>query len=208
VGAVWTSVDGITWSRVPHDPAVFGHWPTTSPGSEPVGWGLSAEMRDITPGGPGLVVVGNIFRGGFGNTATDAGAVWTSPDGLRWTFAADQIEAAWISAVTEGGPGLVAVGAAGGLDPHDAGSALAAVWTSTDGATWSRVPSPPEVRGGPDNQDIWTVTTGGPGLVAVGEGPTVWTSTDGTTWSRLDIGALGGRDPVEAVLRAYAVGRA
>ncbi len=64
VGAVWTSIDGITWSRVPHDPAVFGQWPTTSAQSEPAGWGLSASMRDITPGGPGLVVVGDIYAVG------------------------------------------------------------------------------------------------------------------------------------------------
>jgi len=40
--AVWTSVDGITWSRVPHDMDVFGE----------------AEMRSVTVGGPGLVAVG------------------------------------------------------------------------------------------------------------------------------------------------------
>ena len=214
VGAVWTSIDGITWSRVPHDPAVFGHWPTTSAGSEPVGWGLSASMQDITPGGPGLVVVGNIFRGGFADNATDAGAVWTSPDGLRWTLAADQIEAVWISAVTEGGPGLVAVGATGETpptSPPDVAILMAAVWTSPDGTTWSRVPSQPDVLGGPGLQEMGSVAAGGPGLVATGhdEGPSgdalvVWTSVDGITWSRTsDHARPDAKGSIETVLRLY-----
>ena len=40
--AVWTSVNGITWSRVPHDETVFG--------------GASGRwMNSVTVGGPGLV---------------------------------------------------------------------------------------------------------------------------------------------------------
>ena len=208
VGAVWTSIDGITWSRVPHDPAVFGHWPTTSAQSEPVGWGLSASMRDITPGGPGLVVVGDIFRGGYANTATGGGAVWTSPDGLRWTLAADQIEAVNIFAVTQGGPGLVAVGATG--DPGRM-EMDAAVWTSPDGTTWSRVPSLPDVLGGPGFQAMGSIAAGGPGLVATGAGGgpsgdalTVWTSVDGITWSRASDQALpDAKGAIETVLRLY-----
>jgi hypothetical protein len=157
-------------------------------------------MRDITPGGPGLVVLGNIFRGGFANTATDAGAVWTSPDGLHWTLTADQIGAAWISAVTEGGPGLVAVGATIGAHgmPEDA-----AVWTSPDGTTWARVPSQADVLGGPGGQSMSSVAAGGPGLVATGydeasgNALTVWTSVDGITWSRAAAGSI------ETVLRLY-----
>jgi hypothetical protein len=207
VGAVWTSIDGITWSRVPHDPAVFGHWPTTSAqGGEPAGWGLAASMRDITPGGPGLVVVGDIYRGGFG--IGPAGAVWTSPDGLHWTLAADQIEAAWISAVTEGGPGLVAVGATGDTGAMELD---AAVWTSADGTTWSRVPPQPEVLGGPGYQTMDAVYPGGPGLVAIGsadDGTTVWTSADGTTWSRVaDDSTLGEGSTLDSLLRLYGFAR-
>jgi hypothetical protein len=44
--AVWTSADGITWSRVPHDEAVFG------------GEG-DQRMASVIAGGPGLVVVGS-----------------------------------------------------------------------------------------------------------------------------------------------------
>ena len=88
---------------------------------------------------------------------------------------------------------------------------MAAVWTSTDGVTWSRVPPQPEILGGPDYQAMDTVYVGGPGLVAVGESSpqrlTVWTSTDGTTWFRLDTATRRGRDEV-TVLQFYAFGRA
>jgi hypothetical protein len=210
VGAVWTSVDGVTWSRVPHDPNVFGEWEEDrGPVSAPM-HGLSASMSDVTTGGPGLVAVADVYRGGLG---FGHGAAWTSPDGFTWSLANDQIEAVGVAAVTAGGPGLVAVGLASETPTPSPRNEtwMAAVWTSTDGVTWSRVPPQPEVLGGPDYQAMETVNTGGPGLVAVGEasqGPTVWTSTDGTTWSRLETATLRGRDDVETVLRFYAFGRA
>jgi len=91
--AVWTSVDGITWSLVPHDAAVFG------------GAGLQG-MFDVTVGGPGLVAVGL--------DASDA-AVWTSADGLTWSQVPHDeaiFGGAVMSGVTAAGPGLVAVGGA------------------------------------------------------------------------------------------------
>ena len=90
--------------------------------------------------------------------------------------------------VTTGGPGLVAVG----FD-RSGGDRDAAVWTSPDGITWSRVPHDEEVLGGERFQGMRSVTLGGPGLVAVGlNGPgddpdtdtAVWTSPDGITWSQ------------------------
>jgi hypothetical protein len=192
VGAVWTSVDGTTWSRVPYDPSVFGQW--DHHGAE-----LSASMRDVTAGGPGLVAVGDVSRGyGPGN-----GAVWTSADGISWTLAADRIEAMGISGVTVGGPGLVAVGVAmetPPVSPDVAGSLMAAVWTSADGTTWARVPPQPEVLGGPGYQGMSSVHPGGPGLVAIGDadGPAAWTSADGITWSRAAHDST-----LDALLRLY-----
>jgi len=64
-----------------------------------------------------------------------------------------------------GGPGLVAVG----FDSADECGWDSAVWTSSDGLTWSRVPDE-------RNCSIWgpydrmlSVTVGTSGLVAVGE---------------------------------------
>ena len=51
--AVWTSGDGIAWSRVPHDEAVFA----------------GAGMQSVTAGGPGLVAVGS---------DGEAAAVWVA----------------------------------------------------------------------------------------------------------------------------------
>ena len=51
--AVWTSVDGITWSQVPHDDAVSGRYPD---------W-----ISDVTVGGSGLVA---------GGSEADDAAVW------------------------------------------------------------------------------------------------------------------------------------
>ncbi len=87
-------------------------------------------------------------------------AAWTSPDGVTWTRIADDVTArSFMTGVTAGGPGLVAVG----LDL----SGSTAVWTSVDGITWSQAPHDDAVFGSyPDW--ISDVTVGGPGLVAVG----------------------------------------
>jgi hypothetical protein len=170
--AVWTSVDGLTWSRVPHDETVFGG---------------DADMNSVTVGGPGLVAVGPEFLEG-------AAAVWTSADGLAWSRVPEDEEVfggASIRDVTAGGPGLVAVGSAW-LEEEDRG--VAAVWTSVDGLTWSRVPHDEAMFGADADQWMAAVAVGGPGLVAVGkfrnedlydQGAAVWTSVDGLTWSRV-----------------------
>ena len=171
--AVWTSIDGLFWSQVPNDAAVFG----------------GANMAGVTVGGPGLVAVG---------TDGPNAAVWTSPDGVTWSRVphdADVFGGANMAGVTVGGPGLVAVGTDGSLPEYDYGYFYgfeygdAVVWTSPDGFTWSRVPHDETVFGG---AGMVGVTAGGPGLVAVGsanwredDAAAVWTSTDGFTWSRV-----------------------
>jgi hypothetical protein len=184
--AAWTSIDGVTWSRVPHDEAVFG-------GAE------SQAMASVTVGGPGLVAVGGPGHGW--DEGGDA-AVWTSVDGITWSrvphseevFGGARVQ--WMSGVTTGGPGLVAVGYDSQGPIHN--DSDAAVWTSVDGITWSRVPHDETALGGQGSQDMTDVTAGGLGLVAVGSdqpgddvpaGPSsdaaVWTSVDGITWSRV-----------------------
>jgi len=216
--AVWTSSDGLMWSRVPHDEAVFGGAAMTSVtaggrGLVAVGWdghphggesnavvwtspdGLSwsrvpyndaiqgdvagAWMWDVTAGGPGLVAVG---------TTTDGAAVWTSVDGINWSrvshdetvFANSEMRS-----VTTGGPGLVAVGGTGNYSLPVGAKDGAAVWTSVDGSVWSRVPHDEQAFGAAGMTDV---TAGGPGLVAVGfatDGAAVWTSVNGIVWSRV-----------------------
>jgi len=166
--AVWTSPDGISWSRVPHDPAVFDR----------------AGMNSVTAGGPGLVAVGFEFL----DEERVIAVVWASPDGIAWSRVLHDeavFGGATMESVTTGGPGLVAVG---GSHPHD-DPRVAAVWTSADGVTWARVPNDEAVF---DRAGMNSVTVGGPGLVAVGwadEGENtvaaVWTSADGVIWSRV-----------------------
>ena len=173
--AVWTTTDGDVWQRVAPNATVFGG----------EGW---QQMNAVSTGGPGLVAVGHDRVGDASQTA----AVWTSTDGLVWqrvphdeeTFGDGWLE---MTSVATGGPGLVAVG-------RDESRRAAAVWTSTDGLAWQRVPHDEDMFGGDDHQQMLSVTSGGPGLVAVGQAgrlegqaasAAVWTSTDGTAWQRV-----------------------
>jgi hypothetical protein len=88
---IWNSSDGITWSRVSDDEAVFG------------GGGIAV----VFSGGPGFI--------GVGSVGADA-AVWTSPDGITWSRVPHDetvFRGAGITSVTKGGPGFIAVGWAG-----------------------------------------------------------------------------------------------
>jgi hypothetical protein len=165
------ALSSLTWSRVPYDEVGFGP-------------GFEQGMASVTVGGPGLVAVGGA---GPGEDREWRAAVWTSPDGITWSRVPHNealFGRAIMNSITVGGPGLVAVGTAT-LDNDDD---VAAVWTSVDGITWSRVPYNEAVFGRDDGQWMWSVATGGPGLVAVGSdssGAAVWTSIDGIDWSRV-----------------------
>ena len=158
-GAVWTSVDGLTWLRVTDEQGVFG------------GTG-DQLMESVAAGGPGLVAVGWDGSGGELRSPTvglDA-AVWTSVDGLTWVRVPDAETVLGgegfqqMLSVTVGGPGLVAVG----RDESGTTDFDAAVWSSVDGTKWSRIPHDEAVLGGVGFQHMRSVTLGGPGLVAVG----------------------------------------
>ena len=116
-------------------------------------------MLAVTTGGPGLVAVGaDYWPSNLSETP-----VWTSPDGIIWTRVPNDEEVfgggAWITSVTAGGPGLIAVGGMNGL-----GTDEEAVWTSVDGITWSRVPDDDALFG----SRVFRVIDR-PGFVAVGE---------------------------------------
>jgi hypothetical protein len=157
--AVWTSIDGVTWSRIVHDEAVFGgegHQTMESvtaagPGLVAVGGNTiwtsvdgttwvrvpdqnavfdGADIDGVTAGGPGVVAVGS---------ANGRAAVWTSANGTRWSRVLDEpiLDASRLRAVSAGGPGLVAVGSTEHGQAVD--RELAIAWTSVDGTTWLRV---------------------------------------------------------------------
>jgi hypothetical protein len=149
--AVWVSADGETWERVPAEEAVFG-----GPNDQ--------KIESVTAGGPGVVAVG--WDGSRGDLHA---AVWVSADGYTWTriphdatvFGAPGEQEMF--SVVAGGPGVVAVGFA-----ESDGDPQAAVWVSADGQTWTRLPLNEGVFGGSGFQCMYSVTVGGPGLVAAG----------------------------------------
>jgi hypothetical protein len=183
---VWTSSDGVAWSRVPHDEAVFGGNDTQT-------------MRSVAASDRGFVAVGNDSSGGDFDAA-----VWTSPDGVVWSrvphdeavFGGDGDQQ--MDDVVMAESGFVAVGLEWMGDDNDA-----AVWTSPGGLVWSRVPHDEAVFGGESDQDMNSVVGTERGFVAVGEAwlgedpdAAVWTSPDGLAWSRVphDAAVFGGDD--------------
>jgi hypothetical protein len=137
------------------------------------------EMRigGITAGGPGLVAVGWDERGA---------AAWTSSDGETWDrVPQEELGPGTINDVTAAGPSLVAVGTTDNelariQGTQSEGPSHGVVWTSEDGRTWTRIPDDPVIRGaafGPSD-----ITTGGPGVVAVGAQNAAWFSFDGIAW--------------------------
>ncbi len=204
--AVWVSEDGITWSRLSDDAlpefdrsGVIESVTAGGPGLVAVGADISPPLHPVGP--PELPVSLSVQRA-LGEWAWN-GAVWTSEDGLVWSnveLPEPDNHLVWFNDVTAGGPGLVAVGS--GSVPEGqpvevvTHARTAAVWTSPDGETWTRVPHDPDVfgsgvhdRSGDGLVGDWSmeaVTVGGPGLIAVGhdpDGPAVWTSPDGFAWT-------------------------
>ncbi len=189
----WTSVDGASWTRTSHDPAIFGDQATETTG-----------MTDVIATSTGtLIAVGwlddwTLDDSGGGESVVTSPAVWTSPDGVVW-------ERAWLGegfeltadvwndvltppmhAIAENPDGgLVAVGAM--LD--QAGESTAAVWTSQDGSAWNRVDTTSPVFG--QKTEMTDITWGSDGYVAVGTEdettPAIWTSPDGHAWARVDV---------------------
>lgn len=155
VAAVWRSPDGHTWQRSPV-------------GAAPAGPQGHEEMRAVVSGGPGLVAVGRAIGARNPRRGGGSAAVWVSPDGSAFqrlphdetVFGGSGHQA--MKTVGRHHGGLTAAG-------WDGGRAAAAVWTSPDGLSWTRLPHDEDVFGGSGTQVIWSLTEGGPGCVAVGD---------------------------------------
>jgi hypothetical protein len=150
---VWFSPDGMQWSRsvLPNGKRAF----------------------DVVATDTGYVAVGRAERI-QGEDILDAGAVWTSPDGITWNQIAEDpatFADAYLTAITETDQGLVAVGALA----QDTGFG---VWTSPDGNTWTKRLVDTSF---PGPMILWDVTEGTPGVLAAGD-TGLWLSPDGVTW--------------------------
>jgi hypothetical protein len=165
-GAVWTSTDGRRWQRV-----------------LPVPFGDSFRFQLVSFRSALYAVA----AGEIGNQPSPS-RVWRSTDGRTWrpltaTGPAD------LSAVVDGPNGLVAVGSEPASDCSVGPSCIRiAIWTSRDGAAWTRVTRDAAARA----QGLATDVVRTPdGLVAVGEKyeqlpgafPGVWESRTGARWS-------------------------
>jgi hypothetical protein len=149
------------------------------------------QWTQIAPQTRALPSLGAVaaWRNGFVAFADSGSTVlWTSRDARVWTPVRPTPRAfadAVVTDVVAGGPGLVAVGAR--LDPGETDEPVGGlVWTSRDGATWTRAAG--ERTFDLNHGNINTIAVGGPGLVAAGadiDGTVVWTSRDGTSWERV-----------------------
>jgi hypothetical protein len=228
--AVWRSDDGINWMRMPHVDA-FSEAnggavmkDVSYDGSGLVAVGLVYGQTE--PFATYRWAEGNPSEPRDVDIDVDA-AVWRSVDGLSWSrvhadneaFGGDAIRQSMM-AVTAGGPGFVAVGQEGfnilGYDEWTPTSGnntdgrdhvadnVAAVWTSPDGETWTRVANEPSMAHSGGEVTGWAtmfdIAPYAQGLVAVGgevwvpdspgprfhvrDGAAVWLSADGLSWRR------------------------
>ena len=178
--SLWRSSDGISWHEQLASPA-FTEAKTD--------WYDSiASLIEASPGH--LLAVGSANNG---DASAFNAVAWTSSDnGLTWQRAT--VGGAADAAMSDVAPtsnGFVAVG----VDGHPSGGTQligirgAAVWASSDGTHWARIPTQPSFAGAQMDHvtaaDSVVVATGldvptGSGSVA----PPIWRSADGVTWTR------------------------
>jgi len=169
-GAVWTSVDGVTWDG-PQGPGVFGDTP----------------LYAIESWQGGLIL---------GGADGDRAAFWTSTDGLTWTRLPTRKEFAFCATGCRGDGGqleamyvdgdeLVVLGSPG----CDCEVSPLVEWRSTDGQTWAvqhdlawdSRPTAQVAVGSGGLRTARDARTGGSQIESSSDGSTwdvVWTSTD------------------------------
>lgn len=178
---------GVDWRRIygveqpPGDPLVTPP-PAVGTGqsNHPAHYGGGmADLMDAVAGGPGLVAVGFYDRG-------PQAMAWWSSDAATWRAAAGfpTTDGTIAYTVAAGPSGLVA----GGVDASDA-----AIWTSPDGRTWSRVgdrgafhdaAGPLEIRAVGWTGERW-LAAGFRGGIVHPLTAAFWISKDAETWQRL-----------------------
>ena len=163
---VWSSPDGITWTRV-HENAPF----------PPTHNHASVVFHD------NIWLIAGVCHGGLFRS-TEEGNNWFSPDGLEWTHAAN----ASVFPVQQNGIGLLHGGKIWTIGAINSGiHARSTVWTSLDGVKWLQATDdaafPPRnsFAGASWGNKLWVV-----GGFFEGEMKNdVWSSTDGVLWERI-----------------------
>jgi hypothetical protein len=175
--AVWTSIDGVGWSRVPF--------------SEGFKYG---SATDVVAFGGGFVASGQTLAGQEGGPD----AVWTSSNGRDWRREnTDEFQSFTSSALGVLGDRLILSGQASSIC---AGACRRQIWTSENGADWTRAPDSPAFDGAvnmrPELEYQGRMLTSGfvsPVEGTAGDVPqtraSLWSSTDGVAWERVAIPA-------------------
>jgi hypothetical protein len=151
--AVYLSDDGLVWRTVESDELV-------------------GQMIDVVATDDGLYAVGGV-------PGADAAGIWHSVDGETWQRTGGEFDHAFMWAIAEGGPGLVAVGWRRNPEPD------LAVWTSADGVTWTLAPDP-EGFAGYEATDVAALPDGTLAMVGnnlMGGPGRMWVSADGVEWT-------------------------
>ena len=174
LAAVYRSDDGVTWRQVPGGEEMLG------------------QLIDVVATDDGLFAVGGV-------PGRDAAGIWRSADGETWERTGGDFEHAFMWSITEGGPGLAAVGWRRNPEPD------LAVWTSTDGRDWTLAPDPEGFEGyeatDVTNLDGTLVAVGSP--VAGGQGR-IWVSDEGLAWHLADVSGMDGDAFARTVNRTLA----
>lgn len=199
--SLWQSTDGLTWQALPESSAfaeVTNRWIDT--------------VNGVIAHGSGLIAVGaqQLFDASLANAEA-----WTSTDGATWTRAvvSDATDAT-MNLVYPVADGYVAIGT-DGYSPHAGMERGTAIWTSPDGARWSRLPTSAVPSGvaiaGVAEANGRFVAVGGPALGAATPGGVgtslIWISSDGIHFesaARIPGTPVPSVLPSDAVLRGVA----
>jgi hypothetical protein len=193
---IWTSDDGATWERLPDSVAFV---------SQRDRW--EENVLDVVASERGFVAVGVEE---FDDASSADAAAWSSPDGRSWTRSTveDGLGRTMDQVIATAG-GFVAIGEAG-YDFHAGFGEGTAVWTSPDGATWSRLPdreAPPRgtrLRSAIAGSGVYLASAGfehAQGQEAEPRPPVtdgIWRSTDAIHWKPIAGTPLGVGDIVAA----------
>lgn len=163
------------------------------------------EVSSVTGTPTGFVAVGYQPMPGEGYYGRRQGVVWRSTDGIAWErLLPVEFELASLDHVVRLGDQLYAFGVVSACEFNvddectDIPEAGWTVWTSSDGAVWSKLPQSPSMRAElidgviPGESMLVVHGSAGDELEAV-----VWLSADGVTWE--ETRELAGLDPISAI---------
>lgn len=186
---IWTSTDGRVWTLRVDLPR-------------------HSRAKDVVADDRGITVVGVDF------SRVGDPVVWWSADGATWTDVSPAPGGpdgwnGFIYGVAATPEGFVA-GGGGSMDPGTSSTgglaaSDAALWTSQDGTSWTRVEHDPANLGGGRGQWVESLSAFDDIVVAVGvEMATNWQSARGVVWESHDGGASWQRtDDPDAVFGSY-----